>query len=64
MNSRGIVGGLYMTRDELNKILEQTLNQHGVDAVVNVVMDMLINEYNNGYEDGYNTCMGGDDFIC
>lgn len=42
-----------MTKNNLNEIIETTLNHHGMDAVVDVLMDMIDLEYDNGYSDGY-----------
>lgn len=42
-----------MTKNNLNEIIETTLNQHGMNAVVDVLMDMIDLEYYNGYSDGY-----------
>lgn len=56
------------TNDELNILIGQTLNLHGVDAVVSLVVDLLEREfdegynvgkdtgYNEGFKDGYDEC--------
>lgn len=48
------------TNDELNVLIEQTLNLHGIDRVVSLIADMLEREYENGYEageqEGWNDC--------
>ena len=45
------------TNDELNVLIEQTLNLHGVDAVVNLIADIVerneVQAYNNGYDEGW-----------
>lgn len=45
------------TNDELNVLIEQTLNLHGLDAVVNLIADIVerneIHAYKNGYNEGY-----------
>ena len=49
-----------MTKNKLNKVIEDTLNQHGMNAVVDVLMDMIEQEYENGYkageQDGWSDC--------
>lgn len=53
MDSRGIIGGLYMDNKELNKELYNILNQHGFDVLVDVISDMIADSYNKGNDDGY-----------
>lgn len=43
------------TNDELNILIEQTLNLHGVDAVVSLVVDLLEREFDEGYNVGKDT---------
>lgn len=45
------------TNDELNVLIEQTLNLHGIDAVVSLIADIIERaetpDYNNGYNEGW-----------
>lgn len=47
------------TNDELNVLIEQTLNLHGIDAVVDLIADIVerngVQAYNNGWTDCYET---------
>ena len=49
-----------MTKNNLNEIIETTLNQHGMNAVVDVVFNLLEQQYKDGYEsgeqDGWSDC--------
>lgn len=46
------------TNDELNILMEQTLNLHGIDAVVSLIADIIerneVHAYNHGYDEGWN----------
>lgn len=41
-------------KDNLNVLIEQTLNLHGMDRLVDLIADMLEEYYNEGYDEGYN----------
>lgn len=45
------------TNYELNVLIEQTLNLHGLDAVVDLIADIVerneLHAYNNGYDEGW-----------
>ena len=40
------------TDNELNKVLLDTLNQHGLDAMLSIVHDEIERAYAYGYEEG------------
>ena len=46
------------TNDELNMLIEQTLNLHGIDAIVSLIADIIerneLHAYSNGYNEGWN----------
>lgn len=39
-------------KDNLNVLIEQTLNLHGMDRLVELIADMLEEYYSNGYDKG------------
>lgn len=40
-------------KDNLNVLIEQTLNLHGMDRVVELIADILEQYYDNGYDKGW-----------
>lgn len=40
-------------KDNLNVLIEQTLNLHGMDRVVELIASMLEEYYSNGYDEGF-----------